>query len=131
MIWSKSVIQITNLAGFVAAVQGVVKDWTPKGVDWYPQLWFRGHGRASWPLEPGWYRYPNAKGAGDEYYTESTLLENFRLRAPTYLDRLPTSDWEWLFLMQHYGLPTRLLDWTGIAPLNVEIGEAALPALSR
>ena len=28
-------------------------EWTPEGVDWYLQPWFRGHRDQSWALEPG------------------------------------------------------------------------------
>ncbi|MGH7468220.1 MAG: FRG domain-containing protein [Longimicrobiales bacterium] len=104
---------VTSVAAFVKAVEQIIDEWTPEDVEWYLQPWFRGHGDAQWSLEPGWYRPGmQASGLGADYYNEGTLLEQFKLRAPTYLERQPASDWEWLFLMQHYGLPTRLLDWT-------------------
>jgi len=28
------------------------------------------------------------------------------------MEKVPGSNWEWLFLMQHYNTPTRLLDWS-------------------
>lgn len=43
---------------------------------------------------------------------EKILLQQFKIKSAILLDKLPGNDWEWLTIAQHYGMPTRLLDWS-------------------
>lgn len=74
-------------------------------------LWFRGLSCASYQLLPKLMR--DGKSAEAIFDRELRLLTRFRQRSMAYWPAgYPQNDWEHLFAMQHFGMPTRLLDWS-------------------
>lgn len=75
-------------------------------------LWFRGARNAAYNLVPSLYRHTKIVEAESLKELEGELMARFRHRAPPFVEQLPSDPFQLLFLMQHYGVPTRLLDWT-------------------
>ncbi|PKG74826.1 hypothetical protein CXF86_11085 [Shewanella sp. GutCb] len=73
------------------------------------EYWFRGHSKKEYKLIPTVLR-PVREGES-EYYDEAKLLTEFIRCTPSSRDT-HKSTLELLTYAQHYGLPTRLLDWT-------------------
>lgn len=77
---------------------------------------FRGHIDEAWTLETSFERMFNETGKkySEAQEMEIGLIKKFQREAHYY--GIPTFDYlnipEWLSIMQHYGAPTRLLDWT-------------------
>jgi hypothetical protein len=76
------------------------------------RVWFRGHSKCGWQLQPGVYRpeFP-AKNETERLRMEQHVAQDFRVQAAGLLKGRET-DAELYFLQQHYRMPTRLLDWT-------------------
>jgi len=107
-IGDKKLLTAPSLARFLKIVSEIRGDWN-FGREDVGGPWFRGQQRKHWPLVPNIVRI----GCGDRE-TEDEIREEFAVRAPALsrFEILPTNDWDLYFLMQHYGAPTRLLDWT-------------------
>ncbi len=73
---------------------------------------FRGQNNASWELETSLERYVKKNQSSPS--NESNMIRAFQRRAHIYTKDIPdyNNTIEWLALMQHYGCPTRLLDFS-------------------
>src|SRR5581483_4732443 len=96
----------TSVTTYLGAIFDLFEKWAPteqkrKETD----LWYRGvNNLARCKLVPG--------SVWRHGYDENGAAAEFETRASGILHREPADPWEWYFLMQHYAMGTRLLDWS-------------------
>lgn len=75
-----------------------------------PDVIYRGVTQSKFELIPSVGRIKHPTQSVQRLEHDSLWI--FKTHSLPYLEYKPSSDWDWLALAQHHGLPTRFLDWT-------------------
>jgi hypothetical protein len=106
---NKEVLMTTDIPIRAHSLQEIITE-VEKLAQGKQGVWFRGHSDSSFELLPSVFRR-SGKNQDGPYYDEVALLEEFVRRHPKAKHE-HSNTLELLTYAQHYGLPTRLLDWT-------------------
>ncbi len=96
----------------IASLQHYIEVAGASAQEEFGSRWFRGVGSSEFTLSPSIHRNASITSAESLFAMEEKFLSRFKERSIPYLTHRLSDEWEFLFLMQHYGMPTRLLDWT-------------------
>lgn len=112
--------KVNSFGEYVLAVAEVAKSDDKSSGKTQPEvLWFRGQSQKRFDLIPSLYRVNGIFDDNDigtkytkRHYAEDIRVQNYIAKNYHYYDKLPTSRVQWLEVMQHHEMKTRVLDWS-------------------
>jgi hypothetical protein len=105
---------IQSINEFINKIEIITAYWN-KIDPFINKPWFRGEDKDDTLLKPKLFKFfDQIESPAKQIDFENEIVQNFRMKARSFCDIVPDYNRidEWLFLMRHFGAPTRLLDWT-------------------